>query len=116
MRAVDRSAILVVPKQPFLDWLRSVDDNNAELTLNDIRSEPAIYLIKECVDDLAFLDEVRRIFPVIFEQQLEAWWTEPSDWPALLTFDTFRDWFDCSFHSEIFDTCQLPLEKMWFKA
>jgi hypothetical protein len=48
MTEVGRSAIVVTPTQPFLDWLQSVDPTSMELTLADLGIEPTIYLIPEC--------------------------------------------------------------------
>lgn len=48
MVAVNRSAIVVTPKQPFLDWLQSVDSTSSELASADLGLEPTIYLIPEC--------------------------------------------------------------------
>ena len=48
MRAVNRSAVVVVPKQPFLDWLHHVDSSSGKLTLTDLANDPSIYLLPEC--------------------------------------------------------------------
>jgi hypothetical protein len=47
MDMINRSALLVKPGQPFLDWLRRVDPTSAQLTLEDLRREPTIYLLPE---------------------------------------------------------------------
>lgn len=48
MRTWNRTAVVVVPKQAFLDWLRSVDDTNANRTLAEVCDEPTVYLLPEC--------------------------------------------------------------------
>lgn len=59
MEMVNRSAVIVKPAQPFLDWLHGVDPTSAELTLEDLRQEPTIYLLagweteKEALEHLA---------------------------------------------------------------
>jgi hypothetical protein len=50
MLALNRSAILVRPKSPFLDWLHGADPTSVTLTLADLRREPTIYLVPECGD------------------------------------------------------------------
>jgi len=45
---LNRSAIVVKPRQPFLDWLHSADPTSHRLTLRDLTREPTIYLIPEC--------------------------------------------------------------------
>jgi len=42
---LNRSAIVVKPKQPFLDWLHKADPTSDDLTLEDVSNDPAIYLI-----------------------------------------------------------------------
>ena|SRR6202163_866375 len=41
---LNRSAIVVKPKQPFLDWLHEADSTSSDLTLGELALEPAIYL------------------------------------------------------------------------
>ena len=45
---LNRSALVVKPKQPFLDWLHGADSTSADLTLRELALDPAIYLIPEC--------------------------------------------------------------------
>jgi hypothetical protein len=45
MNTINRSAVVVIPAQPFLDWLHEADQTSAHLTLNDLTEEPTIYLL-----------------------------------------------------------------------
>ena len=45
---LNRSAVVVKPKQPFLDWLHRADPTSGEITLDEVGQEPTIYLIPEC--------------------------------------------------------------------
>jgi hypothetical protein len=45
MDVINRSAVIVMPAEPFLKWLHSADSTSAELTLADLRREPTIYLL-----------------------------------------------------------------------
>jgi hypothetical protein len=103
MITINRSAIVVHPKQPFLDWLCSVDPTSCELTVEILRDGASIYLIPHCENE-----EEAREFPglkcgEIFEEQLDAWWREPSSWPACRDLEVFDAWFDWSLHSMIID-------------
>ena len=51
MDTLNRSAIVVKPKQPFLDWLHAADPTSHEITSLDVCREPTIYLIPECDTD-----------------------------------------------------------------
>jgi len=55
MDAINRSAGIVMPAQPLLDWLRQADPTSAELSLEDLRREPTIYLLPEYASE----EEVR---------------------------------------------------------
>jgi hypothetical protein len=50
MITVIRTAIVVRPGQPFLDWLRRADSTSTEFSLEDIRQQPKVYLLPECED------------------------------------------------------------------
>ena len=103
MELINRSAIIVVPAQPFLDWLHQVDPTSSHLTLADLRREPAIYLVAECESKDEALDGLRDGIRRIFEEQLDGWYRVPAAWPKELDLHTFLRWFECSFHSMIFD-------------
>ena len=45
---LNRSAIVVKPRQLFLDWLHTADLTTHRLALRDLPREPTIYLIPEC--------------------------------------------------------------------
>src|SRR6266849_7519921 len=50
MLALNRSALVVRPRSPFLDWLHTVDPTSASLTLGSLTREPTIYLVSECLE------------------------------------------------------------------
>ena len=103
MELINRSAIIVMPAQPFLDWLHQADPTSSHLTLADLRQEPAIYLVAECENKDEALDGLGDGISRIFEEQLEGWYRVPTAWPKERDLRTFLRWFDCSFHSMIFD-------------
>jgi hypothetical protein len=41
---LNRSAVVVKPKQPFLDWLRTADPTSGGITLGELEQDPTIYL------------------------------------------------------------------------
>jgi hypothetical protein len=108
MLTLNRSAIVAKPKQPFLDWLHAADPTSADLTLRELGEEPTVYLVPEC--DAEDVDKVvRESCRLIFEEQLEAWYTDSSAWPQGRDFDVFCRWFDYQHHSLLFDICDEPL-------
>ena len=109
MLARNRSAIVVRPKSPFLDWLHAADPTSAALTLADVAREPTIYLIPECGDAEEERAALQMVFPTIFEDQLNGWWRDQTTWPTPRSFGTFTSWFDCQFHSTLLDLADEPL-------
>ena len=55
---INRSALIVTAKRPFVDWLHKVDPNSKDIGLVDINHEPTVYLVPtlETQDEL-----IRRI-------------------------------------------------------
>jgi hypothetical protein len=103
MKLVNRSVLMVIPAQPFLDWLHQVDPSSAHLTLASLRREPAIFLLPECESKEEALEGLGSGIRTIFEEQLNGWYRVPSAWPERRDLSTFLNWFECSFHSMIFD-------------
>jgi len=65
MLALNRSAIVVRPKPPFLDWLHAADPTSVTLTLADLGREPTIYLVPECGDAEDERAVLQAVFPTI---------------------------------------------------
>lgn len=63
MVRLNRSAIVVKPKQPFLDWLRTADPTSRNLTLQELVREPAIYLIPEWDTSTEVNEVLREVLP-----------------------------------------------------
>jgi hypothetical protein len=104
---LNRGAVIVRPKQPFLDWAASLDDSGL---LPDRDGEQTVYLVPEYEDDLEALETLSQAYDIIFEAELSGWHTRESDWPRNRTFAMFRDWFDLEFHSVVEDICGYTLE------
>ena len=103
MTEVGRSAIVVTPAQPFLDWLHTVDPTSSELALADLSIEPTIYLIPECDTPEDVADCLQDDFDEIFQNQLDGWYRVRETWPTNRSYEMFRRWFDYSFHSVLLD-------------
>lgn len=102
MRRINRTVVVIKPKQPLLDWLKQ-DPTLPPLTLDDLQQDctailvPDFYGIKETLEYL----EPRK--PMLFEMELAGWWTDPQMWPEDRTRDVFDDWFDLEVHSMVWD-------------
>jgi len=110
---VYRCVVVVKPKQPLLDWLRSVDPSHNP-TLEDICKDSHTYLVPdfEEVPDIekAIEKYLKNNFEGIFLNELVAWFTDPQMFPKM-TYPMFRAWFEISIHSMVFDTVNKPIDK-----
>ena len=106
---LNRSAIVVKPKQPFLDWLHRADPTSSDLTIRELVHEPTIYLIPECETDDEVTKTLRERCEEIFNEQLSGWFTDRRTWPRDRSFEVFCRWFDFQYHSVLVDLCDEPL-------
>lgn len=104
---LNRSALIVRPKQPFIDWALQLDDSGL---VPNPDGERTIYLLPEYDDDFDALTVLSEAYDIIFEAELEGWHTHEPDWPRNRTFAMFRNWFDFEFHSIVEDLCGYVLE------
>ena len=106
---LNRSAVVVKPRQPFLDWLHMADPTSRRLTLGELAREPTIYLIPECDTEDDVREILQELCEEIFSEQLAGWFTDERTWPADRSFDVFSRWFDYRHHSVLIDLCDEPL-------
>lgn len=108
MREINRSAVIFIPKQPFLDWLHAVDPSSVEVTLSELAMEPDVYLLPACESDAEFDRKLEKFFSAIFESLLEGWWTDRDAWPKNRTLARYRSWFEIRYHSLVLDLLEKP--------
>lgn len=109
MLSLNRMAVIVRAKPPFLDWLHAVDPTSHDLTIGDLNHEPSVYLLPEAESGSEAVRQVRRFCNHIVEEELDGWWRERSDWPLSLDFDLFNEWFEWRCHSMVLDLGKSPL-------
>jgi hypothetical protein len=109
METLNRSALVVTPKQPFLDWLHRVDPESKEITLAELASEPSVYLLPESETDEGVRRILRKFCEEIFVEELDAWYRDEEVWPEDRSLKVFRRWFDYQYHSLVFDLSEKPL-------
>jgi hypothetical protein len=106
---LNRSAVVVKPRQPFLDWLHAADPTSRTITLDELEQDPTIYLIPECDTEREVRKALRKLCGEIFVEQLAAWWTEEGTWPQDRSFAVFLRWFEWQHHSMLIDLCNESL-------
>ncbi|SHK10919.1 hypothetical protein SAMN02745216_02889 [Desulfatibacillum alkenivorans DSM 16219] len=102
MRSVNRSAVIVKPNEPFLNWLKKLYPEEA-YSLEDIRNECTVFLIPEYDMVEEAQGFIKRNFKTIFRLELGGWSTDPKNFPGKLTYKMFCEWFACEINSEVYD-------------
>ena len=116
MRLVNRAAIIVKPKQPYIEWANALNDHGPKLVPSS-QPEHTIYLIEDVSEYMFDVEAfVRPYFKVIFEHELVAWHRVESDWPTNRDFATFLKWFDVEVHSMVLDLLRGRIETERFEG
>jgi hypothetical protein len=105
--SIDRNAILVKPKQPFLDWIQKIYPKEPQPELE----EHNIYLIREMDSIEATQKWLARHFDEIFVNELNDWHTDEKAWPDKRSFRVFGEWFEIEIHSMVLDLEETPVTK-----
>ncbi|NYH99321.1 hypothetical protein [Cupriavidus plantarum] len=103
--SINRAAVMLVPEQPFLDWILAVDPDPIEtLTLEAVREDETVFLVPpEFADDVeTTVKWVEARWRSFFELMLGEWFTDAL-WPKELTLAMFREWFTVRVHSMVWD-------------
>lgn len=104
---LNRAALIVRPKEPFISWATSIDDDGIG---PEVGGEHTVYLIPESDDDRGFERVLKKVWAEIFERELEGWYVDESLWPQNRTYAMFKKWFSIECHTIIEDLCASPLE------
>ncbi len=103
---INRSALIVRVKQPFIEWANSIDDGpKAELNTYD----PTLLLVDELAMSAEWHELEKDVWGRVFSYQLAGWHRNPKDWPQNRTLAMFREWFDVELHLGVCDASEDPL-------
>ena len=100
---LNRTVVLLVPKQPFLDWLNNVDPDDQTLTVEDLRDDNEVFLIPQFNDNSDSEKWVVKRWSFLFEHMLMGWIDDEAMWPQDRTLNMFREWFDIEIHTMAWD-------------
>jgi hypothetical protein len=89
-------AVVVMPKEPFLNWVRNLPDPDHVVTLERLRKEPNIYLLPSLsmADSEAAWAWIEEGFDWLFVEQLEGWWRDEKAYPENRTYEMLLEWFE----------------------
>jgi len=106
---INRSAVVVRPRKPFLDWVRAVDDENApEVTPEELG--PTLYLVPGYEDPVDAEKVLAKVWREIFSRELEAWFTDEASWPLQRSLEQFNEWFEVEPVEIVEDVGRGPIE------
>ena len=103
---LNRSVVIVRPKQPYLDWANSVNDGGLP---PQVDGEQTSYLLPSNEDDHDGSLTIEQCFEGLFESELANWHQLEEDWPGDRTYAMFQQWFTVEWHSVVIDLCGDPL-------
>ena len=107
---VDRSVVILRPKQPFVDWTLTLPDPLVR-TLEEWREDRRVYLIPLYATDDEAREWIDLNFDFFFNDALWNWHEDEALFPAGRTAAMFHEWFDVEIHSEVVDVVDNVLEK-----
>jgi hypothetical protein len=105
---LNRAAIILKYKEPMIRWINEADrlSESTEISAEYLARERTIYLIsdRDGESDASVDRWIRRNYEVLFETELNGWYTLPSMWPNQRTLRLFRAWFEVEYHTVLIDT------------
>lgn len=116
MYEINRSVVILVPQEPFWNWLNDLPESDlSELSLEDLQLDANSYLIPACDNADEVWDELEKRVEEIFAAELADWCEDESQWPDLHP-DIFAEWFDVRLSSILIDLSDEPLAREPFQA
>jgi hypothetical protein len=112
MRAINRTAVTLVGREPYRKWARSRDADFARntLTVQPTMTHGACVLLPEFDLEEDLLEWVEENYAWLFEVQLAAWTEDESAWPNTRTLKMFREWFRVESHNTVVDASDEDIE------
>ena len=97
---LNRVAVIITPKQPFINWIKSQDSSfKVPVKKHDYKN---IYLLPEDDHD-DWQEYVKKECVTIFGMELKSWNSDPHSWPLNREWKAFNKWFDFEVQTMIFD-------------
>lgn len=104
---INRSAVIIIPQQPYLDWASTVFGDGQ---IPEFEDGETVYLIEPVDDETHFKKIIKGIYKELFDLELEAWCTNEKQWPENRTFEVFNKWFKYKLHAVVEDLIDEPIE------
>ena len=92
MKTINRTVITIIPKQPYINWANSFDDNGPKIETD--KKLAISILISDKYDEYNYEKFIKKNYSDIFEEELDAWMSDPNGWPKNRTYQMFNEWFE----------------------
>mgnify|MGYP001316449881 CR=1 FL=1 len=108
MRLLDRWAVLIRYREPYLRWAASLDEK-APAHAASLTGHTSVYLVPEDLSEDEASFPLKDCFKTIFEEELESWCRDEALWPERRDLRTFKAWFEVTVQSIVTDLADGPI-------
>lgn len=111
MKMINRTAVVIKPRQPFLEWINNTPQLNlsSPVTMEELLEDCDTILLPD-TDSLEEAHELLEpLKPDLFSVQLDGWLRDPSAWPQDRSAAVFDQWFALEVHSMVLDLVEEPI-------
>jgi hypothetical protein len=91
MKTINRTAITIQTKQPYIDWANSFEDGQS---YDPEKCHATTILISDRYDEFNYEKYLKKIYKILFEEELESWMADPDGWPKIKNYKMFKEWFE----------------------
>ncbi|TVP60404.1 MAG: hypothetical protein EA351_00670 [Gemmatimonadales bacterium] len=100
--------VVVRACQPFEDWAKGIDEE-APTAYDSSGKWSNAYLIPEFNTEEDAWEWLEANCGMLFELELDSWYTDPEAWPEDRSWNAFREWFDVELIEMAWDLVDEPL-------
>lgn len=113
MKLLNRSALMLIPRQPYVDWVNSLPADISELEQplerQQLTAEGRVYLIDEYEAEQSLVPVIERYGLALLKNELGAWDEFAEHWPDPLANELISQWFELRLLPLAFDAESGPL-------
>lgn len=98
-----RSIIALLPRQPFVDWLRAQPGEKDANLRRSHEHNSISFLVPYPMNTHEAVRVIPEHWPRFFAQMLERVRQNPHDWPEDRTWEMFQQWFEIEYRDVVLD-------------
>ena len=107
-----QNAVILIPKQAFVDWVNILSDEEDLFTVN--KMESSVYLLSNHRTEEEVGETLKLIYLKLFDIELEAWINEEDNvlLPRDKTYKVFLEWFEVKICMNVFQVVDDPQKQI----